>query len=68
MRTKEEVIEEANELLLRLEVFDCDRIWCNECPFDTNVKRDPPYPSTDCYPNQAREQRDWLRGFNKVNK
>ena len=61
MRTREEMIEEANELLLKLEVFDCDRLPCSECPFDTNAGRGPPFPASDCYSNQAREQRDWIR-------
>lgn len=64
MKTKEEAMKEAHELLLRLEVFDCAPIWCNGCPLDTNKKRGAPHPSTRCYSNQAREQREWLRSSN----
>jgi len=69
MRTKEEVIKEANELLLKLEVFDCEGIYCIECPFDSNQTRGTPTPDWECMPNHARHQRDWLRSSNtKANK
>jgi len=54
-------IDEALELLRKLEVFNCDDLSCEDCPLNTNKNLNPPFPSGDCYPNQAREHAEWYR-------